>query len=155
MNAQKGNGLVASNNQPAETNANESNDSNYLTGEYKCKALASLQHVPSIQLEKRLTEQLSFLPPPPFFPLLPPRGSEAEQALHDLMEHDLTQLDWLKEGKGWRLAAVMKQLDYLGWEPNSILVMCDGRGKPIASYSLPIKAKQAFYEMRNKEAARD
>jgi hypothetical protein len=100
-----------------------------------------------------MSEQLSFLPEPPFCPLLPPHGSAAEQALCDLLERDLTQLDWLAEGKGWRLAAAVKELGYLGWEPISVLVLCNGWGKPIARYSLPAKAKQAFYAMRNKEAA--
>lgn len=99
-----------------------------------------------------MSEQLSFLPEPPFCPLLPPHGSAAEQALYDLMERDLTTLDWINEGKGWRLAAAIKELGYLGWEPKSILVLCNGWGKPIARYSLPAKAKQAFYAMRNKGA---
>ena len=98
-----------------------------------------------------MSEQLSFLPPAPFCALMPPQGSTAEQALFDLMERDLTQLDWLREDKGWRLAATIKELDYLGWEPISILVLCDGWGKPIARYSLPAKAKQAFYALRNTE----
>lgn len=102
-----------------------------------------------------MSEQLSFLPPLLFCPLLPPNGSTVEQALCDLMERDLTQLDWIAEGKSWRLAAAVKELDYLGWEPKSILVLCNGWGKPIAQYSLPAKAKQAFYAMRNTEAAHD
>lgn len=95
-----------------------------------------------------MSEQLSFLPPVPFCPLLPPQSSAAEQALHDLMERDLTTPDWIAERKGWRLAAAVKELGYLGWEPISILVLCNGWGKPIARYSLPAKAKQAFYSMR-------
>lgn len=100
-----------------------------------------------------MSEQLSFLPAVPFCPLLPPHGSAAEQALYDLMERDLTTVDWINEGKGWRLAAAIKELGYLGWEPISILVLCNGWGKPIARYSLSAKAKQAFYSMRNKGAA--
>ena len=57
-----------------------------------------------------MSEQLSFLPPLPFCPLLPPHGSTAEQALCDLMERDLTQLDWIAERKSWRLAAAIKEL---------------------------------------------
>lgn len=95
-----------------------------------------------------MSEQLSFLPPVPFCPLLPPHGSAAEQALYDLMERDLTTPDWINEGKGWRLAAAIKELGYLGWEPLSILVLCAGWDKPIARYSLSAKAKQAFYAMR-------
>ena len=88
-------------------------------------------------------EQLSFLPPPPFCLSLPPGGSAAETALHDLLARDLTQIDWLNECKGWRLSAAVKQLGYLGWEPCSIMVQHPGWPNPIASYSLPTKAKQA------------
>jgi hypothetical protein len=95
-----------------------------------------------------MSEQLSFLPPVPFCPLLPPHGSIAEQALYDLSERDITQLDWINEDKSWRLAAAIKELDYLGWEPESILVKCARCSKPIARYSLTAKAKQAFNAMR-------
>lgn len=95
-----------------------------------------------------MSEQLSFLPDAPFCPLLPPHGSAAEQALYDLLERDLTTPDWIGEGKGWRLAAAVKELDYLGWEPESILIRCDGWHNPIALYSLPAKAKQAAYTLR-------
>ena len=98
-------------------------------------------------------EQLSFLPTPAFCPILPPRGSAAEQALNDLLARDLTQIDWLESGKGWRLAAAVKELDYLGWMPDSIRVKCNGWGRPIARYSLPAKAKQAAYTMRNQGGA--
>jgi hypothetical protein len=93
-------------------------------------------------------EQFSLLPVPPFCPLLPPHGSAAETALHDLLERDLTQIDWLAERKGWRLAAAVKSLDYLGWEPQSIMVQSAGWPNPIARYSLPPKAKQAAHTMR-------
>ena len=93
-------------------------------------------------------EQLSFLPTPAFCPILPPRGSAAEQALNDLLARDVTQLEWLASGNGWRLAAAVKELDYLGWEPASIRVKCNGWGRKIARYSLPAIAKQAAYSLR-------
>ena len=93
-------------------------------------------------------EQLSFLPTPEFCPILPPPNSAAAKALEDLLRQDVTQIDWLRDGKGWRLAAAIKELDYLGWEPNSILVQCGEWKNPIAQYSLPTKAKQAAYSMR-------
>lgn len=96
-----------------------------------------------------MSEQLSFLPTPEFSPLLPPHGSAAEQCLYDLLEHDLTQLDWLQAGKGWRLSAAVKVLDYLGWQPQSIRVKCNGWGRPISRYSLLPKAKQAAFTLRN------
>lgn len=90
-----------------------------------------------------MSEQLSFLPAEPFFPSLPPHGSLSETALFDLLERDLTQRDWLREGKGWRLAAAVKELDYLGWQPKSIRVGREAR------YSLPQAAKAFHYRMRN------
>jgi len=93
-------------------------------------------------------EQLSFLPEPEFCPILPPHGSAAETALDDLLARDLTQIDWLNERKGWRLAAAVKQLDYLGWEPHSIKIQHADWPNAIARYSLPAKSKQAAYAMR-------
>ena len=57
------------------------------------------------------SEQNELFDLPAFCPILPPRGSAAEQALTDPLARDLTQLDWLAEGKGWRLAAAVKDLD--------------------------------------------
>ena len=94
-------------------------------------------------------EQIPLFEGPAFCPLMPPRGSAAEQALNDLLARDLTQIDWLNEGKGWRLSAAVKDLDYLGWEPVSIRVKCNGWSRKIALYSLPTKAKQAAYTMRH------
>lgn len=89
-------------------------------------------------------EQFSLLPEQPFCPILPPIGSAAEQALNDMLARDITQLDWLAENKGWRLAAAVKSLDYLGWEPVAIFVKCQGWPREIKRYSLPVKAKQAM-----------
>lgn len=90
---------------------------------------------------------------PEFYPILPVVNSAAAQALDDLCAGDLTQLDWLQSGNGWRLAAAVKELDYLGWEPQSIRVKCNGWGRKIARYSLSAKAKQAAYTMRQGGAA--
>lgn len=98
-------------------------------------------------------EQLSFLPKPAFCPLMPPRGSAAERALTDLLARDLTQIDWLNERKGWRLAAAVKDLGYLGWEPDSIMINHADWPNSIALYSLPAKAKQAAAAMRQQGGA--
>ena len=92
-------------------------------------------------------EQVEMFDLPTFCPLLPPKNSATEQVLHSLLERDLTQLEWLKAGNGWRLAAEIKELDYLGWEPISIRVKCNGWGRKIALYSLPPKAKQAAFAL--------
>lgn len=84
---------------------------------------------------------------PVFCPSLPPANSYAAQALQDLLNGTLTQLDWLQRGLGWRLAAAIKELDYLGWCPDSMRVKCEGWARPIARYSLPAVAKQAAQAM--------
>ena len=100
-----------------------------------------------------MSEQLSFLPPMPFCPLPPPHGSAAEKALYDLLERDLTQIHWIAERKGWRLAAAVKVLGYLGWEPKSIRVKHPSCLSAIARYSLHEKAKKAAYTMRKQGGA--
>jgi len=85
------------------------------------------------------SEQNELFDLPAFCPILPPRGSAAETALNDLLARDLTQLEWLQDGNGWRLAAAVKELDYLGWEPCSIRVKCNGWGRPTARYSFQLK----------------
>ena len=58
-------------------------------------------------------------------------------------------------GKGWRLAAAIKTLGYLGWEPDSVRVKCSEWGNKIARYSLPAKAKQAAQAMRQQGGAHE
>ncbi len=93
-------------------------------------------------------EQLSFLPTPEFCPILPTAGTQAAQALEDLSNKDITQADWLPPNsfKGWRLSAAIKELDYLGWQPDGVMVYC-GRKRPIKRYSLPAKAKAAYFTL--------
>lgn len=95
-----------------------------------------------------MTEQIPMFEGPDFCPLMPPKGSAAENALNDLLTRDLTQIDWLSERKGWRLSAAVKSLDYLGWEPKSIMVQHPAWPNAIARYSLPEKAKQVAAAMR-------
>ncbi len=97
----------------------------------------------------RTPEQIPMFEGPAFCPLMPPRGSRAEKALFDLTERDRTTPEWHSEGNGWRLAAAVKDLDYLGWEPISTPIHHIGSRRPIARYSLSQKAKQAAYTMRH------
>jgi len=94
-------------------------------------------------------KQLTLLPEPAFFPMMPPRHSDAELALNDLLEGDLTHPDWLRMHDKWRLASAVHKLKCLGWELTSILVQVNDRSRPIARYSLSKKAKQAVYAMRH------
>jgi len=92
-------------------------------------------------------EQAEMFDQPVFCPLLPPKNSTTEQVLFALMARDLTQFEWLMAGNGWRLAAEIKELDYLGLEPISIRIKVNGWARKIARYSLSSKAKQAAYAL--------
>ena len=92
-------------------------------------------------------EQLSFLPVPEFSPKLPMKGTLAWDALLTLLQRDLTHIDWLEMGNGWRLAATVKELDYAGWCPRSVPVNVPGCKREIARYSLSPKAKRAAAAM--------
>ena len=99
------------------------------------------------------SEQNELFDLPAFCPILPPSNSAAAQALADLCAGDVTQIDWLQQRKSWRLAAAVKELGYLGWEPVSVLVQCEGWPRPIARYSLRERAKQAAHTLRNRGGA--
>lgn len=118
----------------------------------KADSSAAGAGVPIISVAGK-NEQLSFLEEPDFMPLLPPAGSDAELALDDLCNGPLTQIDWLNTGKGWRLSAAIKQLDYLGWEPQSVRKKCSGWRRAIAHYTLHTKALQAAYTLRKTQGA--
>ena len=98
------------------------------------------------------SEQLSFLPEVPFCPKSPNPNSVEYAGLVALLEGELTQIEWLKRGMGWRLAAAIKELGYLGWEPESILLKRDGWPKPIAVYQLPVKAKRLVKQLQSRGA---
>lgn len=85
-------------------------------------------------------EQLSFLPKPPLSPAMPGAYSKAWLALRDLTDGPLTQIDWLKMGRGWRLAAAVKELGYLGWPLDAEWVDTDAWPKPIKWYALKSEA---------------
>ena len=90
-------------------------------------------------------EQAEMFDLPVFCPLLPPKDSTTGQAVVSLVARYLAQFELLKAGNGWRLAAEIKELDYLGWEPISIRIKVNGWGRKIARYALSPKAKQAAY----------
>ena len=96
--------------------------------------------------------QLSLLPELAFCPKFPSPNSPEAVVLLALLEGDLTQIDWLKRGNGWRLAAHIKELDYLGWEPESILLRREGWPRPIAVYQLPVKAKRLVKKLQSRGA---
>lgn len=81
-------------------------------------------------------KQLSLLPTAELCPSWPSEKSRENVALSLLFKGALNQLEWLRLGHGWRLAAVIKNLDYMGWRPVSNLISV-GNQKNIASYEFP------------------
>lgn len=96
--------------------------------------------------------QLSLLPELAFCPKSPSPNSAEYAALVALLEGELTQVEWLKRGMGWRLAAAIKGLDYLEWEPESMLLKRDGWPRPIAVYQLPVKSKRLVKQLQSRGA---
>lgn len=66
-------------------------------------------------------EQLSFLPPPPFCPTWPTRGTLPDKALGMLMDGRLiNHPDFENVTQSWRLGAVIFTLRTLGWPVETI-----------------------------------
>ncbi len=84
-------------------------------------------------------EQLTFLPAPEFNPTWPNPSALPGIALARMMKGErLTQPSFGLNC--WRLAAYIKELDYLGWTIESMDVPCPkgyGTGRPIREYWLP------------------
>lgn len=88
-------------------------------------------------------EQLSFLPPPPFSPTWPTRGTLADRALGMLMDgRKIDHTDFESSTQSWRLAAVIFTLRALGWPIETIEILSPTEECPdrvIALYHLPGK----------------
>ncbi len=88
-------------------------------------------------------EQLSFLPPPPFAPTWPKRGTLADRALGMLMDGRLIDHpDFENSTQSWRLGAVVFTLRTLGWPVETIEVPSptdDAPHRIIALYHLPAR----------------
>lgn len=88
-------------------------------------------------------EQLSFLPPPPFSPTWPTRGTLADRALGMLMDGRLIDHPMFEEGtRSWRLGAVIFSLRALGWPIETLDVPSPTEQSPdrvIALYRLDAK----------------
>lgn len=85
-------------------------------------------------------EQLSLLPPPPFCPTWPTRGTLADRALGMLMDGRLIDHpDFESSTHSWRLGAVIYTLRTLGWPVETIEVPSPTEHSPdrvIALYRL-------------------
>ena len=88
-------------------------------------------------------EQLSFLPPPPFSPTWPTRGTLADKALGMLMDgRMIDHPDFENITQSWRLGAVVFTLRTLGWPIETIEIPSPTEHSPnrvIALYHLPGK----------------
>jgi hypothetical protein len=88
-------------------------------------------------------EQLSFLPPPPFCPTWPTRGTLPDRALGMLMDgRMIDHPDFENSTQSWRLGAVIFTLRTLGWPVETIEVPSPTEQSPdriIALYRLDAK----------------
>lgn len=100
-------------------------------------------------------EQLSLLPPPPFAPTWPKRGTLADKALGMLMDGRLIDHPEFEERtKSWRLAACVFQLRALGWPIQAEGLPApttEAPGRSIARYAL---APERLPELRALAAGR-
>lgn len=85
-------------------------------------------------------EQLSFLPPAPFCPTWPKRGTLADRALKTLMDGRLIDHgDFIESTQSWRLGAVIFTLRTLGWPVETLEIPSPTTDNPhrlIALYRL-------------------
>ena len=88
-------------------------------------------------------EQLSFLPPPPFCPTWPTRGTLPDKALGMLMDGQLIDHPGFENStQSWRLGAVIFTLRTLGWPVETIEIPSPTEDCPdrvIALYRLDAK----------------
>ena len=94
-------------------------------------------------------EQLTLLPPPPFSPSLPKRGSLPDRALAMLMSgRMIDHPDFEVRTESWRLGAAIFTLRTLGWPVETIEIpspTAHNRSRVVALYKLDAKyTAQAF-----------
>jgi hypothetical protein len=88
-------------------------------------------------------EQLSFLPPPPFNPQWPTKGTLGDRALKMLMDgRMIDHPDFENSTQSWRLGAVIFTLRTLGWPVETVEIPSPTEQSPdrvIALYRLDAK----------------
>ena len=101
-------------------------------------------------------EQLSFLPPPPFCPTWPTRGTLADTALGLLMDgRMIDHPDFQDATASWRLGAVVFTLRTLGWPVETIEIPSPTQHSPervIALYRLDGKYTAQALAMNGRTA---
>ena len=100
-----------------------------------------------------LGEQLSFLPPPPFRPTWPRRGTLADRALGAMLDgRKIDHPAFENKTSSWRLGAVIFNLRTLGWPIETIDVQSPTVEMPsrtIALYHLPARYVAMALAMSN------
>ena len=90
-----------------------------------------------------MSEQLSFLPPPPFAPQWPTRGTLADRALKMFFDgRMIDHPDFENSTQSWRLDAVAFTVRTLGWPIETIEIPSpteQTQDRVIALYHLPMK----------------
>lgn len=97
-------------------------------------------------------EQMSFLPPPPFSPIWPTKGTLADRALGFFMDGArLNHPEFEARTQSWRLGAVVFQLRTLGWPVETVEIPAPTAENPhriIARYHLaPQHVAQALAQL--------
>lgn len=110
----------------------------------------------TVQASGASGEQLSFLPPPPFCPAWPQRGTLADRALGMFMDgRMIDHPDFENVTQSWRLGAVVFTLRTLGWPIETIEIPSPTEHSPdrlIALYHLPGKYTAQALAMNGRAA---
>ena len=86
---------------------------------------------------------------PSIMPAMQPQiGSRADEALSILIEGPTNQADY--PGNGWRLAAYVQSLEYLGWRFIVRPVIRNGCRRPIAEYRLDLTDPRTIAGLANR-----
>lgn len=98
------------------------------------------------------SEQLSFLPPPPFSPIWPTKGTLADRALGYFMDGtSMNHPEFEARTQSWRLGAVVFYLRTLGWPIETVEIPAPTPENPhriIARYHLaPQYTAQALAQL--------
>jgi hypothetical protein len=99
-----------------------------------------------------LGEQLTFLDPPEFSPVLPRAATLADKLLDALLKgKSFTHPDWEGITQSWRLAATVQTLRDYGWPVDTLPVAAPTAQAPdrtIARYRLRLDAIGQSHELR-------
>ena len=108
------------------------------------------------QADGALGEQLSFIDPPPFCPMLPTRATLADKLLNRLLSGEsFTHPVWQELTQSWRLAASVQVLRDYGWPIETLPIGAPTEQAPdrtIARYRLKPSAIEQCRALRESRA---